>query len=321
LKANPAGQPETAVAKHPLYRKIRDDLFYLLVVSFIGLLRLLPRRVALALLRSLGRLAFALASGPRHRAIEHLTMVYGDQKSPAEIKELARRVFIHFATAAADFVRIPVIIKQGINRLVSASGIEHLDRAFATGDGLLMITCHFGNWEILGAWLAQNGYPMSVVGTSLFDPRLDRILVETRNRAGYTNITRGKGTREIIRTLKKGEAVGMLIDQDTKADGVFVDFFGRPAYTPTGPVVLARRLNLPIIPIFAYLKDDFTYQVECLPPLDLVKTENEDSDIRINTQKCSDAYEAMIRRFPEQWVWMHKRWKTRPEQFSGNGTA
>ena len=305
------------MAKNPLYRKIRDDLFYLLVMGFIRFIRILPRRLALATMRGLGRLAFVLAAAPRQRAIEHLTMAYGDEKSPAEIKKLARRVFVHFATAAADFLRLPVLIDRGLNRLVSASGTEHLDRAFATGDGVLMITCHFGNWEILGAWLAQNGYRMSVVGTSLFDPRLDRILVETRNRAGYTNIARGKGTREIIRTLKKGEAVGMLIDQDTKADGVFVDFFGRPAYTPSGPAVLARRLNLPIIPIFAYLKEDFTYQVECLPPLNLIRTDNEAEDIRKNTQKCSDAYEAMIRSHPEQWVWMHKRWKTTPEQFAG----
>jgi KDO2-lipid IV(A) lauroyltransferase len=304
------------VARHPLYRKIRDDLFYLLVVGFIRFLRLLPRRAGLALMRTLARLGFALAAGPRRRTIEHLSLVYGKEKSPAEIRRLARRVFVHFATAATDLLRLPVLIRQGLDRLVSASGTEHLDRAFATGDGLLMITCHFGNWEILGAWLAQHGYRMSVVGTSLFDPRLDRILVETRNSAGYTNIARGKGTREIIRTLKKGEAVGMLIDQDTKADGVFVDFFGRPAYTPTGPAVLARRLDLPIIPIFAYLKADFTYQVECLPPLELARTDDEAHDIRVNTQKCSDAYEAMIRRFPEQWVWMHKRWKTRPEQFA-----
>lgn len=297
-----------------LYKKIRDDLFYLLVVGFMRLLRLLPRRLAIALMRALGRLGFALARGPRQRTITHLAMVYGQEKNPTEIKNLARRVFIHFATAAADLVRMPVILKQDINQLATASGLEHLDRAFAEGRGLLMITCHFGNWEILGAWLARNGYRMSVVGTTLFDPRLDRILVETRNQAGYTNIARGKGTREIIRTLKKGEAVGMLIDQDTKADGVFVNFFGRPTYTPTGPAVLARRLDLPIIPIFAYLKDDFTYQIECLPPLELTKSDNEADDIRVNTQKCSDTYEAMIRRFPEQWVWMHKRWKTRPGQ-------
>lgn len=296
------------------YKKTRDDLFYLLIVGFIGLLRFLPRRAAISLMRLLGRLGFALAAGPRRRTIEHLTFVYGHEKTPTEIKKLAQRVFVHFATVAGDFVRLPVILREDINQLVTATGLEHLDRAFAEGRGLLMITCHFGNWEMLGAWLARNGYRMSVVGTTLFDPRLDKILVETRDQAGYTNIARGKGTRDIIRTLKKGEAVGMLIDQDTKADGVFVNFFGRPAHTPTGPTVLARRLDLPIIPIFSYLQDDLTYRIECLPPLELVKTDNEADDIQINTQKCSDAYEAMIRRFPEQWVWMHKRWKTQPEQ-------
>jgi KDO2-lipid IV(A) lauroyltransferase len=297
-----------------LYKKTRDDLFYLLAVGFIGLLRRLPRRVALLLMRGLGRLGFIMAGGPRRRTIKHLSLVYGQEKSAAEIKKLARRVFIHFATAAADLIRMPVILKQGIDKLVTASGLEHLDRALAEGRGVLMISCHFGNWEMLGAWIAQQGYPSRVVGTSLFDPRLDRILVATRDQAGYTNIARGKGTREIIRALKKGGVVGMLTDQDTKAEGVFVNFFGRPAHTPTGPAVLARRLDLPIIPIFIYLQDDLTYRIECLPPLELVKSDDEAYDIQANTQKCSDTYEAMIRRFPEQWVWMHKRWKTQPDR-------
>lgn len=139
-----------------------------------------------------------------------------------------------------------------------------------------------------------------MVATSLFDPHLDQLLVDMRNNAAYTNIARGKETGKIIRTLKKGEAVGMLIDQGTKAEGVFVDFFGHPAHTPSGPAVLARGLDLPIIPIFAYLKENLTYQVKCHPPLDLVKSANKTEDIRVNTQKCSDAYEDIIRRFPEQ---------------------
>ena len=117
----------------------------------------------------------------------------------------------------------------------------------------------------------------------------------------------------ILRALKKGHSVGMLIDQDTKVQGVFVDFFGKPAHTPTGPSVLARKLDLPIIPIFMYMKDDLTYHLECQPPLELIKTSNQEKDIKDYTQKCSDAYEAIIRRYPEQWVWMHKRWKTQPQ--------
>ncbi|MBU0480844.1 MAG: lysophospholipid acyltransferase family protein [Proteobacteria bacterium] len=302
---------EIVEKKHPI-KKIRDDIFYLLVLVLIKLLRALPRKPALLFMRSLGRLAFILSKNPRKRAIAHLGMVFPD-KSREEIITLARKVFIHFATAIGDLVRLPRLIDSGLNDLVTASGTEHLDRAFATGRGLILITCHFGNWELLGAWLVKNGYPMSVVGTTLFDERLDRFLVDTRNNAGYTNIARGKGTREIMRTLKKGHSVGMLIDQDTKAQGVFVNFFGRQTHTPTGPAVLARKLDLPIIPIFMYLKDDLTYHLECQPPLDLVRTANEEKDIRSYTQQCSDAYEGIIRRFPEQWVWMHKRWKTQPE--------
>ncbi len=299
--------------KRPLHKKLRDDFFYILVLLFIRILRLTPRRPALAFMRLMGRLAFLTARAPRQRAITHLARVYGDEMSAGEIKTLARSVFIHFATAAGDVLRMPNLIRNDINKLVTTvQGIEHLDRALKESRGLIMVTCHFGNWELLGAWLAQNGYPMRGVATGLFDPRLDKILNETRNSAGYSNIARGKGTREIIRTIKKGEVVGMLIDQDTKAQGVFVDFFGKPAHTPYGPAILARRLEVPIIPIFIYLKDDLTYGIECQPPLDFVKTDDEKNDITANTQKISDAYEAMIRRYPEQWAWMHKRWKNQP---------
>ena len=298
--------------KKPLHKKLRDDFFYLLVLIFIKMLRLMPRRPALMAMRVLGHLVFLLAKAPRQRATENLSRVYGTEKSKREIKAIARAVFVHFATVAGDVVRIPIMVRSGINKLVSTQGTEHFDRAFEAGKGVLLTTCHFGNFELLGAWMAQNGYPMKVIGTALFDPRLDQILVEIRKSSGNSAITRGENTREIIRTLRKGEAVGMLIDQDTKSQGVFVNFFGKPAHTPSGLAVLARRLNVPIVPAFMYLKDDLSYHLECLPPLDLVKTAKEESDIVVNTQKISDAYEAMIRRYPEQWVWMHKRWKTQP---------
>ena len=111
----------------------------------------------------------------------------------------------------------------------------------------------------------------------------------------------------------------MLIDQDTDAKSVLVDFFGRPAHTPTGPAVLARRLDVPILPIFMYMKDDHSYHLECQAPLDLAKSGDEDSDIKKNTQKISDTYETMIRRFPDQWGWMHKRWYTQPDPENPDG--
>ena len=300
------------MAKNASYKKIRDRLFAQFLNLLISGLRRTPRLAAIWLMRGIGLLIFTFDKSGRLRTIAQLSRAFGHEKSTAEIHRLAAQVYRHFATAIADTMRLPVILRQGINTLISAQGMHHLEQALADGQGVLMITGHFGNWELLGAWMAQNGYPLRVVGTTLENPGLDKIVVEMRNQAGYTNIARGAGTRDIIRYLRQGCAIGMLIDQDTNVPGVFVQFFGRPTHTPTGPVILARKFQIPIIPIFMHLKDDLTYQIECEPPLDLKYTADEARDLVVNTQKCSDAYERIIRRFPEQWVWMHKRWKTQP---------
>lgn len=298
------------MAKSALYKKLRDQLFTLILHLLIGILRHLPRRAAIQLMRFVGALIFTFSKKGRRLTISHLRMAFGHEKSLAEIHSLAQKVYRHFATALADTMRLPVILRQGINTLVKAEGMQHLEQALAQGHGALMITGHFGNWELLGAWMAQNGYPLRVVGTTLENPGLDKIVVEMRNQAGYTNIARGSGTRDILRSLKQGCAIGMLIDQDTQVHGVFVPFFGRLAHTPTGAAALARKFKIPIIPIFMYLKDDLTYQVECQAALDLEYSADATSDLIVNTEKCSVVYERIIRRFPEQWVWMHKRWKT-----------
>lgn len=301
------------MAKNARYKKIRDQLFTQILHLLIGGLRRIPRGAAIQLMRLIGALIFTFSKKGRQLTISHLSMAFGHEKSAAEIHSLANKVYRHFATALADTMRLPVILRQGINTLIKAEGMQHLEQALAQGQGVLMITGHFGNWELLGAWMAQNGYPLRVVGTTLENPGLDKIVVDMRNQAGYTNIARGAGTRDILRSLKQGCAIGILIDQDTQVPGVFVQFFGRLAHTPTGPAILARKFEIPIIPIFMHLKDDLTYQIECEPPLALEYTNDEARDLVVNTQKCSDVYERIIRRFPEQWVWMHKRWKTQPK--------
>ncbi|MDD5758865.1 MAG: lysophospholipid acyltransferase family protein [Desulfobulbaceae bacterium] len=304
------------MAKNAHYKKLRDRLFTQILHLLIGILRRIPRRVAIGVMRLIGALIFTFSRKGRCLTISHLSMAFGHEKSDAEIRSLAKNVYRHFATALADTMRLPVILRQGINTLIKAEGMHHLEQALAQGHGALMITGHFGNWELLGAWMAQNNYPLRVVGTTLENPGLDKIVVEMRNQAGYTNIARGSGTREIIRSLKQGCAIGMLIDQDTQVPGAFVQFFGRLAHTPTGAAILARKFQIPIIPIFMYLKDDLSYQIECEAPLTLEYTDDEGRDLVVNTQKCSDVYERIIRRFPEQWVWMHKRWKTQPKKKS-----
>lgn len=301
------------MAAQPLRKRVKNDLIYRAALLAVWLLRALPRQVAHGLLLRLGRLAFRLARKEREKTLRHLTWVYGREKSPQEIEALGRAVFEHFARAAADTIRMPLVLQQGINTLITSEGQEHLQAALSRGRGAIILTAHLGNWELMGAWIAQNGFPIKVVGRSAYDPRLDRLIVEGRNQAGYTNIARGKGTREIVRALHQNQCLGLLIDQDTSVEGVFVNFFNRPAHTASGPVILARKFGAAIIPSFIHLQPDGRYHVEFQPELELTTTADEEADIVTNTQKCSDAIERMVRRYPEQWVWMHERWKKQPQ--------
>ena len=202
--------------------------------------------------------------------------------------------------------------KEELDRIVAAEGLEHLDRTSEEGKGVVLLSGHIGNWELLGAYIAMKGYPFSVVGRSLNNPRLDRLLVAHRERLGLKNIARGKATRQILRALHRGEMVGFLIDQDTEVEGAFVDFLGRPAYTPTGPVTLALKLGAPIVSAAIHREQDDTYHVVVRPRLEPARTDDVAEDIRVNTAICSKVLEDFIREHPAQWVWMHRRWKTKP---------
>jgi len=301
----------TVSSARPLHKRLRDHLFYVAIRGLLAVLRVMPRRLSIVGMRLFARILFVLAREERQKTTRHLFLALGKGKNSKELKKIARKVFEHFCTAFVDFVRIDKFLANGFRGIVSCEGFENLEEAVKLKKGVIALTGHFGNWELLGAYIVHRGIPLQVVGRALQDPRLDELLVSTRNRAGYTNIARGKDTKKILRALQKGNVVGMLIDQDTKVAGVFADFFGIPAHTPTGPVLLARKYDVPIVPIFMWLKEDLTYQIQCFPPLDLIRTDDESHDLQVNTQKCSDVYERMIRQHPEQWTWMHKRWKTR----------
>lgn len=294
-------------------KKIKNWLIYIAVLFMVKLLRTLSRFSAIKLLRFSGSLAYHLARHEREKTIRHLTWAFGTILTPVEIENLAKKVFQHFSASAADAIRLPVLLKQGLDTVIAEGSTTILDELMQAKQGAILLTGHFGNWELLGAYLAQKGYPLKVVGTSAYDKRLDKMIVETRNLAGYENIARGKGTREIIRHLRNNGFLGILIDQDTKVEGEFVSFFGRPAHTATGPVILAEKFVVPVIPIFMPLFPDFKYRIIIGDKIVLQNTGNPLADTIANTQKCSDAYQNIINRFPEQWVWMHERWKKKPQ--------
>jgi len=300
------------MTKKQISKEIKRRLVYHVVCALVVFIRLLPRRAAIGIMRALGRTAFIIIKSRRKRMLKHLTAAFGHEKSSEEINWIARQVFLNIATAAADAIRVSRISRNRMNKMITIEGREHLDREIKNGTSAILLTAHFGNWELLAAWIARSGYKLKVVGAPNHDPRLDRLISDNRNSAGYFNITRGSGTRDIIRAIRDKYFMGMLIDQDTKVEGVFVKFFDQWAHTAIGPVLLARRYGLKIIPIFIRLNDDLTYHIEVQEPLPLEFSDNRERDLVVNTQKCSDIYESIIRQYPEQWVWFHRRWKKQP---------
>jgi KDO2-lipid IV(A) lauroyltransferase len=192
-------------------------------------------------------------------------------------------------------------------------GLEKIDGALKKGKGLLLLTSHSGNWELLGAYLAFKGYPLHVVGAPSYDPRLDKLIIKNRQHSGARYIARGaSASKKILQALRRNEIIGLLIDQDSKKfDGVFVDFMGREAFTPKGPVLLAIKKNAPIVPIAIHMHRDYRHLIEVGDEIALEISGDEAHDLTVNTQKCSKAIEKYILEQPTQWIWMHNRWKTK----------
>lgn len=294
-------------------KRIKNWFIYILVKGGLRWINLVQRSTAIKFLQTLSLSGFYLVRSERRKTIKHLTMVYGKEMAEREIYQMAKAVFLNLGRNMADAFRIPCYNSQNIDRYVRAKGLEKLDRALQKGKGVLALAGHVGNWELMGGYLAMNGYNLNVVGAPIYDSRLDDLVVNNRLQSGMKYIARGSATREIIRALRRNEIVGLLIDQDTRhVDGVFVDFFGEKAYTPVGPVILAMKTQAAVVPMAIHIQKDNRHLVEIDEELDLIFTNDESYDRIHNTQICSDAIEKFIRKYPAQWVWMHQRWKTKP---------
>ncbi|MBX2970889.1 MAG: lysophospholipid acyltransferase family protein [Cyclobacteriaceae bacterium] len=294
-------------------RKIRYPLILGLVRFMIFISRLFPRKTWLALCGFLGGMAFHVASRSRKLATKHLKMAYGKEKSEAEIKAIAKQVFVMMGKNAGDIIRaFKVHTLEDFNKIRVVHGVEIAERAFAKGKGVIFLTAHFGAFEFVATELAFRGYKPLIIGTPMKDERLTNLLWEQRNKLGASAIERGKETVRLIKSLKSGGTIAILIDQDTRVKSVFVDFFGMPCATPIGATLLALRTGAAIVPIFYHLREDGMQEANFYPEVELTITGDEETDMRVNTQRLSDVIEAEIRKHPAQWLWLHERWKTKP---------
>lgn len=290
-----------------LIKSLRNAAVYCAVRAFIVLLNTLPRRLALSVSGWIGGVAYLAARGSRRMALANLTRAYGNEKSASQIRRLGRNVFRELGRNVVDVARLPRIAAENVDDLVRAEGLTYLESAYGEGRGVVAVSAHLGNFELMGTFLAQKGYAVTVVAAPLYDPRLDALLRRNRVRGGLNVVSRDRAAAAVFRALKKGHVVGLLVDQDTRGAGITVPFFGLPARTPTGPAVLAGRAGAPIVPMAVHRLPDDTHLVTVRPPIRPVGATPE--DVEKTTSAYTAELERFIRRAPAQWVWMHDRWK------------
>ena len=294
-----------------IYKRTRKDVSYLGIRLIVMFFRLLPRRTALSFGSMLGRSAPVLFRKDYALSVKHLSSAFGREKDENEIRLLARETFRHVAMNFVDVARLQKMSMEEVKSVCIPHNLNLLKDTIAQGHGVIGLTSHTGCWELLGVYLAAVGIPIAVVTRRLYDPRLEDMLLVTRIRGGMKNISRGQDTRDIIRALKKGYLLGVLVDQDTNVKGDFVNFFGRPAHTATAPAILSLRYKSPILPIFTFRDEKHRHHICIGTPVEIQTTEDFNYDVLQLTAKCSLVTERFIREHPEQWVWFHRRWKTK----------
>lgn len=292
--------------------RILKDYCYAFTAKCIGqCVARLPRKLALSIGVYLAAAIFWFSHRQKDRACKHLKQSLGIEYPAAE--QLVRRSFRNTGKNLMEFMQLPRMSPETIHQLVTFEGREHIDRALDQGRGAIILTAHFGNWELLGASILANGYTIRGITRQLRSKRLDAIVSSYREKVGWQGIDRDRSIREVLRCLKRNELIAILADVDTRTQGIFVDFFGRPAYTPYSPVAFALKTGAAILPTFIIRQPDDSHRAVVEAPLLLQQGGEKEQDLLVNTQRFTKIIESYIRRYPEQWIWMHERWKTKPK--------
>lgn len=300
-------------ASKKISRKIRYSIVYHFVRFLIALSNFLPRIFWLKTCGVLGRIAYFFAGNTRRLVIRHLTLAYSSEKDAGQIASLAKKVFEMLGKNTGEMLRATrVETLTDLEKFLVTEGLENYSKAIAKKKGVIFLTCHLGAFDLQVSNMALRGLDPNIIGTPLKDPRLNELLWDYRNKYGAIAIERGKETFKLIKVLKSGGSVALLIDQDTRVKSRFVNFFGMPAATPVGATVLAMKTGAAVIPTYIYLGEDWKQHMFILPEIPMRLTGDDEADMIYNTQVLTNFIESTVRQHPAQWVWMHRRWKTKP---------
>ena len=273
--------------------------------------RFIPLSVRRSIATNMARLAYYLLVKHKLITIHNLSRAF-PQKSPDEILKIAKASYVSFGLVVAEFSSILELTEHNLHQWVTIKGLDHYAEACRKGKGVLLFSAHFGNWEIGNAALAILTKPFIFVYRRLDSPFLEEAITYVRSSCGNTSLDKKNAMRPMIRALKKGTTINLLIDQNVALyDGVFVNFFGRPACTTSGLALLAMHTGAPVLPVFTTRMPDAKYLMEIGSEVQVSCSGDRNADVLENTQNFTKMIEDHIRRYPEQWFWVHQRWKTK----------
>jgi len=282
---------------------------YYALKSISYIVCLLPYNGVLFFGNNMGKLYYHIAGRQRERALSQMQECLGI--SPAAAQPIIYSMFRKLGQTFLEVLYTPVLTTKKIQQYVTIENRHYLENAMQNGQGVVLLTAHFGNWEWLGAALALEGFPIAGVAKPQPNEQHTRILNEYRQKAGIELFTRG--TSEIInaaRAIKQGRILGLVADQDAGPNGLFVDFFGKQSSAPQGPAFFAKKFKAPVVPVFMVRKPEGGHRIICLEPLYYQDTGKADEDTYRLTVKATNIIEQIIRQYPDEWLWFQKRWNT-----------
>ncbi len=292
---------------------IKGLIEYILALLLLKTFGLMPRRAAHRAAKALAWLGFHFARRQRLAGLENLRMVMPELREYEHVRIL-RGCFENIGRLLVEFSHFPELNKANISQFVVHDGLENYLEGLRRGRGVIFMTAHFGAWELSSFGHSVHGYPLKFVVRPIDNPRVEELVSRYRTLGGNVPIRRGSAARDILKALRRNEAVGILFDQNTtRSEGVFADFFGIPAATTPAIATFALRTGAAVVPGFLIWDQILgKHRLRLDPPVELIDTGDLSHDVVENTKTFNRILEGYVKRYPDQWLWIHRRWKTRP---------
>lgn len=286
-----------------------------IVANFSILTLKICQRIPLSISRKVAEffafLAFYLVPRIRKDGYRHIDYAFGDTISKKEKKRILWNATKNMFLVAFEFPHLPRLAEEKYEKIATCRGIEFIEDYKKNKQGALFVSAHLGNWEMMASLISIHGFSVAEIVREFDDPRLNNVIDGIRTAAKIKTIPKDQSANQIVKLLKEGWFVGILIDQSPRENGAPTLFFDKPCWSTIGPAYIYARTKVPVHPVSMTRNNDGTLVLEIFPPLELVNTGNLKEDILKNTQICQNTIENIIRQHPEQWLWFHRRWKQR----------